>query len=141
MTGGAIVYALEPGLGADEFQEVLVASGLAPRRPAAYLERLGRMLAGSDLIVTARRDGRLVGVARTLTDFAFCAYLSDLAVARDVQGLGIGRRLIEETRRAAGPEANVLLTAAPGVEGYYEKIGMPRVAHAFRYDRDRKSVV
>ncbi|GAB6841415.1 GNAT superfamily N-acetyltransferase [Methylorubrum rhodinum] len=136
MVGEALVYALEPDLGAEEFQEVLVASGLAPRRPADFLERLGRMLAGSDLIVTARRDGRLVGVARTLTDFSFCAYLSDLAVARDVQGLGIGRRLIEETRRAAGPETSVLLTAAPGVEAYYEKIGMPRVAHAFRYDRE-----
>ena len=132
-----VVYALEPDLGAEAFQEILVASGLAPRRPAEYLERLGRILAGSDLIVTARLDGRLVGIARTLTDFAFCAYLSDLAVARDVQGLGIGRGLIEETRRAAGPETGLLLTAAPGVEGYYEAIGMPRVPHAFRYDRER----
>jgi GNAT superfamily N-acetyltransferase len=134
---GPIVYGLEPDLDAETFQGVLVESGLAPRRPAEYLERLDRMLRGSDLIVTARRDGRLVGVARTLTDFAFCAYLSDLAVARDCQGLGIGRRLIAETRAAAGPEASLLLTAAPGVEDYYEAIGMPRVPHAFRYDKER----
>ncbi|MGX5773447.1 GNAT family N-acetyltransferase [Methylorubrum zatmanii] len=134
---GAVVYALEPGLAADAFQGVLVASGLAPRPPADDLERLGRMLAASDLIVTARLDGRLVGVARTLTDFAFCAYLSDLAVARDVQGRGIGRRLIAETRAAAGPEVSLLLTAAPGIEGYYEAIGMTRVPQAFRFDRER----
>ena len=134
---GTVVYALEPDLDAESFQDLLVASGLAPRRPAALLERLGRMLAGSDLIVTARLDGRLVGVARTLTDFAFCAYLSDLAVARDCQGRGIGRQLIAETRAAAGPEASLLLTAAPGIEGYYEAIGMPRVPHAFRHDRER----
>ena len=132
-----IVYALEPELDAESFQGVLVASGLAPRRPADHLERLGRMLAAADLIVTARLDGRLVGVARTLTDFSFCAYLSDLAVDRDLQGRGIGRALIEETRRAAGPETSLLLTAAPGVETYYEGIGMPRVAHAFRYDKER----
>ncbi len=132
-----IVYALEPDLDADAFQGVLVESGLALRRPAEALERLDRMLRGADLIVTARRDGRLVGVARTLTDFAFCAYLSDLAVARDCQGLGIGQRLIAETRAAAGPEAALLLTAAPGVESYYEAIGMPRVPHAFRYDKER----
>ncbi|WP_232629553.1 GNAT family N-acetyltransferase [Methylobacterium sp. Leaf118] len=132
-----VVYAREPDLGAEAFQEVLVASGLAPRRPAEILERLGRMLAGADLIITARLDGRLVGVARTLTDFAFCAYLSDLAVARDVQGLGIGRGLIAETRKAAGPEASLLLTAAPGVEAYYDGLGMPRVPHAFRYERER----
>jgi len=132
-----VVYGLEPDLGAEAFRAVLVASGLAPRRPADDLERLGRMLAAADLVVTARLDGRLVGVARTLTDFAFCAYLSDLAVSRAMQGRGIGRGLIAATRAAAGPEAALLLTAAPGVEGYYEAIGMPRVAHAFRYDKER----
>ncbi|TFZ60713.1 GNAT family N-acetyltransferase [Methylorubrum sp. Q1] len=134
---GALVYGLEPDLDAATFEEVLVESGLDPRRPAADRERLDRILRGSDLIATARRDGRLVGVARTLTDFAFCAYLATLAVARDCQGLGIGRRLIDETRAAVGPEASLLLTAAPGIEGYYEAIGMPRVPHAFRYDRER----
>ncbi|MEN3209687.1 GNAT family N-acetyltransferase [Methylorubrum populi] len=132
-----VVYGLEPDLDAEAFQGILVESGLAPRRPAEYLERLDRILRASDLIVTARLGGRLVGVARTLTDFAFCAYLSDLAVARDCQGRGIGRRLIAETRAAAGPETSLLLTAAPGVEGYYEAIGMVRVPHAFRTDRER----
>ncbi|GJE79255.1 GNAT family N-acetyltransferase [Methylorubrum thiocyanatum] len=132
-----VVYGLEPDLDAEAFQGILVESGLAPRRPAEYLERLDRILRASDLIVTARLGGRLVGVARTLTDFAFCAYLSDLAVARDCQGRGIGRRLIAETRAAAGPETSLLLTAAPGVEGYYEAIGMARVPHAFRTDRER----
>ena len=134
---GALVYGLEPDLDAESFQAVLVESGLAPRRPAGDRARLDRMLRASDLIVTARLDRRLVGVARTLTDFAFCAYLSDLAVARDCQGRGIGRQLIVETRAAAGPEASLLLTAAPGIEAYYEAIGMPRVPHAFRYDRER----
>ncbi|MGN7125504.1 GNAT family N-acetyltransferase [Methylorubrum thiocyanatum] len=132
-----VVYGLELDLDAEAFQGILVESGLAPRRPAEYLERLDRILRASDLIVTARLGGRLVGVARTLTDFAFCAYLSDLAVARDCQGRGIGRRLIAETRAAAGPETSLLLTAAPGVEGYYEAIGMARVPHAFRTDRER----
>ncbi|CAO4141870.1 GCN5-related N-acetyltransferase [Methylorubrum thiocyanatum] len=132
-----VVYGLEPDLDAEAFQGILVESGLAPRRPAEYLERLDRILRASDLIVTARLGDRLVGLARTLTDFAFCAYLSDLAVARDCQGRGIGRRLIAETRAAAGPETSLLLTAAPGVEGYYEAIGMARVPHAFRTDRER----
>lgn len=134
---GGVVYAIEPDLDAEAFRGILVASGLAPRRPAEDLERLGRMLRASDLIVTARRDGRLVGVARTLTDFAFCAYLCDLAVARGGQGRGIGRRLIAETRAAAGPETSLLLTAAPGIEGYYDAIGMKRAPHAFRTDRVR----
>ncbi|MCP1547438.1 MULTISPECIES: GNAT family N-acetyltransferase [Methylorubrum] len=134
---GALVYGLEPDLDAETFWGVLVESGLEPWRPDEDLERLRRILKGSDLIVTARLGGRLVGVARTLTDFAFCAYLATLAVARDCQGLGIGRRLIAETRAAAGPEVSLLLTAAPGIEGYYEALGMPRVPHAFRTDRER----
>lgn len=134
---GALVYGLEPDLDAETFWGVLVESGLEPWRPDEDLERLRRILKGSDLIVTARLGGRLVGVARTLTDFAFCAYLATLAVARDCQGLGIGRRLIAKTRAAAGPEVSLLLTAAPGIEGYYEALGMPRVPHAFRTDRER----
>ncbi|MCJ2031760.1 GNAT family N-acetyltransferase [Methylobacterium sp. J-043] len=134
---GALVYGLEPDLDAETFWGVLVESGLEPWRRDEDLERLRRILRESDLIVTARLGGRLVGVARTLTDFASCAYLATLAVARDCQGLGIGRRLIAETRAAAGPEASLLLTAAPGIEGYYEALGMPRVPHAFRTDRER----
>ncbi len=60
------------------------------------------MLAHANLILTARQDGRLVGFARSLTDFCFCCYLSDLAVDKACQGQGIGKRLIEETRVQAG---------------------------------------
>jgi len=133
-----VVYGVEPSLDAAAFRRVLVESGLAPRRPADDLPRLARMLAAADLVVTARRDGALLGVARTLTDFAFCAYLSDLAVCRLAQGLGIGigQGLIAATRVAVGPQASLLLTAAPDAVGFYERIAMPRVPDAFRYDRE-----
>lgn len=131
-----IAYGIEPDLDAAEFRRVLVESGLAARRPADDLARLGRMLRQADLVVTARRDGALVGVARTLTDFSFCAYLSDLAVCRSAQGLKVGQGLIDATRAAVGPEASLLLTAAPGAVTFYDHIGMPRVADAFRYERE-----
>ena len=131
-----VVYGVEPDLDAAEFRRVLIESGLAPRRPADDLPRLVRMLGQADLVVTARRDGVLAGVARTLTDFAFCAYLSDLAVCRSVQGLQVGQGLIAATRVALGPEVSLLLTAAPDAVTFYDHIGMPRVADAFRYDRE-----
>ena len=72
------------------------------------------MLAHANLIVTARQDGRLVGFARSLTDFCWCCYLSDLAVDKACQGQGIGKRLIEETRKAAGGAiTTTLLLSAP----------------------------
>ena len=98
----AISYSREPSIGVDEFIDVLRQSGLGERRPIADSDRIGRMIANANLIVTARQAGKLVGVSRALTDFCYCCYLSDLAVDRAYQGHGIGKRLIEETRRHAG---------------------------------------
>jgi GNAT superfamily N-acetyltransferase len=122
-----IVYALEPELSAAEFRAVLIASSLGERRPVDERARLEQMLRQADVIVTARDGGRLVGVSRAITDFAFCCYLSDLAVELAYQHQGIGKQLVAETRRAAGEKSNLLLIAAPEAEGYYQKIGMKHV--------------
>ena len=119
-----ITYALEPALTAQEFHDMLVASTLGERRPVNDMARLEKMLRQADVIVTARDGQKLVGVSRAITDFAYCCYLSDLAVDEAYQHKGIGKRLIEETRNAAGPQAALYLLAAPKAEGYYPKIGM-----------------
>ncbi|KTT62618.1 GNAT family N-acetyltransferase, partial [Sphingomonas endophytica] len=103
----------------------------------ADTERMARMIANANLIVTARKAHQLVGVSRALTDFAYCCYLSDLAVDRQYQGHGIGKRLIAETRRFAGPESMCLLLSAPDSIGFYKTIGMPQPDNAFLYKRER----
>jgi predicted N-acetyltransferase YhbS len=133
----AIVYALEPDLSATAFRDVLVASTLGERRPVGDLARLERMLRQADIIVTARDDGRLVGVSRAISDFAYCCYLSDLAVDVAYQRQGIGKRLIDETRKAAGDDATVILVAAPAAETYYPKIGMTPIASGWMIPRTR----
>jgi GNAT superfamily N-acetyltransferase len=130
----APIYSVESNVTAEEFHQLLLASTLAERRPSD-LARLNRMLRGANLIVTARIDGLLVGIARSVTDWSFCCYLSDLAVSKDVQGQGIGRGLIEHTRKICGPEVSVILSAAPGAITFYESIGMPRLPDAFCYRR------
>jgi len=132
-----ILYAREATLDPSDFVDVLQRSGLAERRPVDDRGRIERMLAHANLIVTARDGNRLVGVSRALTDFAYCCYLSDLAVDRQYQRCGIGLRLIEETRRAAGPQAACILLSAPGALGFYRKIGMPQSDKAFVFERDR----
>jgi len=122
-----ITYAVEPNLTAQEFRDVLIASTLAERRPANDLPRLEKMLRQADVIVTARDGGQLVGISRAITDFAYCCYLSDLAVDAAYQRQGIGKRLIEETRIRAGESATLLLVAAPAAEDYYPRIGMQPV--------------
>lgn len=119
-----VAYSIEPDLSPAEFRDVLIASTLSERRPIADFARLEQMLRAADLIVTARDGPRLVGVSRALTDFAYCCYLSDLAVDSAYQRRGIGKRLIEETRVRAGEQATLILIAAPAAETYYPRIGL-----------------
>jgi ribosomal protein S18 acetylase RimI-like enzyme len=132
-----VTYAREPGLAAVEFRQVLLDSGLSSIRPVDDLARLEAMLNAADLIVTARlaSTGALVGVARGVTDFAWICYMSEVAVSRSAQGLGIGNGLMDETRRLLGPEVALVLASVPEAVGFYERIGMERVADAFWYPR------
>jgi predicted N-acetyltransferase YhbS len=119
-----VTYALEPDLGPDEFLDVLVRSTLAERRPVDEPETIRGMLQNAGVIVTARVDGRLVGISRAITDFSYCTYLSDLAVDRAHQRQGIGRELIRRTHEAAGLGTTLILLAAPAARTYYPSIGM-----------------
>jgi ribosomal protein S18 acetylase RimI-like enzyme len=130
-----IVYALEPDLTAPEFQNILLASRLAERRPVGDLERLDRMLRNADIVLTARESGRLVGISRAITDFSYCCYLSDLAVDVEYQRQGIGKRLVEQTRIQAGEKATLILVAAPAAESYYPNIGMTHLASCWAIPR------
>ncbi len=117
-------YQTEPHLSPAEFIDVLVRSTLAERRPVQDAEVIRAMLANADVTVTARLDGRLIGVSRALTDFAYCTYLSDLAVDRAHQRQGVGRELIRRTHEAAGLHTTLILLAAPAAREYYPHIGM-----------------
>jgi ribosomal protein S18 acetylase RimI-like enzyme len=135
-----IHYAREQTLDAAEFRRVLVESGLGASRPVDDEPRLKAMLSGANLIVTARLEQQgspLVGVARCMTDFSWNCYLSELAVVTSAQGLGIGKGLLDETRRLLGPTVSLILASVPDAVGFYERIGMPRMPDTFWYRRER----
>ena len=98
-------------------------STLGERRPVDRPDVFADMLKHANLTVTAWDGGRLVGIARSLTDFSYCAYLSDLAVDAQFQNRGIGRALIAETRARLQPECMIVLLAAPHANEYYPKVG------------------
>jgi GNAT superfamily N-acetyltransferase len=129
----------EQDVSVDEFRRLLIDSGLDRIRPVADEQRLHALLRGANLIVTARSGPQrtLLGIARCVTDFAWCCYLSDLAVARSAQGLGVGQRLLDEVRRQLGPEVSVTLVSVPEATGFYAKAGMAPLEHAFWYPRSR----
>lgn len=127
-----VEYAIEPELDPESFIRILEASGLARRRPVGDLPRIRRMLQDACVIVTARVDAVLVGVARSLTDHAFCCYLSDLAVDPAWQGRGIGRELIRRSHLEAGDQiTDLILLAAPEAETYYPHIGLKQFPDCF----------
>ena len=119
----SIHYEINRPITADQFIDVLKRSTLGERRPVDEPARIHAMLRHANLICTAWDANELVGVARSLTDFEFCCYLSDLAVDEQYQRKGIGKGLIQTTKSALGAKAKIILLSAPKAEGYYPKIG------------------
>lgn len=109
--------------------EVFRSSGI--NRPVEDEARIAQMLRYGNLTITAWHGGQLVGFARSLTDYCFCCYLSDLAVRSDYQRRGIGKKLIELTKAQVGEQTTLLLLAAPAAKDYYPKTGMDRYVDTF----------
>jgi GNAT superfamily N-acetyltransferase len=118
-----IAYRTGNDLDLDSLIDLYRRSTLGERRPIDDRQRMRTMLAAANLVVTAWDGDLLVGISRSLTDFAWATYLSDLAVRLDYQKRGIGKELIRKTQEAA-PQATVILLAAPAAETYYPHVGM-----------------
>lgn len=110
-------------LDVEEVIELYRRSTLGERRPVERPDQFAAMLANANLIITAWDEKKLVGIARSLTDFAYVAYLSDLAVDQAYQKMGIGQRLIAETKQRLWPECKIVLFSAPLANAYYPKLG------------------
>ena len=121
-----IQYTVNKPISAEQCIGLLKETTLGGRRPIDNLERIQGMLDHADLIVTAWAGEKLVGIARSVTDFNFCCYLSDLAVSETVQASGIGKELIRRTFLELKEGCTLYLVAAPQAVNYYPKIGMTR---------------
>lgn len=135
MSEPQIVYRIEETPGAEEVADLYRRAELI--RPVDDLERMGRMIAHANLIVSAREGERLVGIARALTDFSFCCYLADLAVDAEYQRRGVGKALIERVRQAIGAESMLLLLSAPKAMPYYPHVGFKAVENGWILPRTR----
>ncbi|KAB2824775.1 MULTISPECIES: GNAT family N-acetyltransferase [Aliivibrio] len=118
-----IDYKVNEPISAEQFITLLKKTSLGVRRPIDNIEKIQAMLDNSNLIVTAWGDGELIGIARSVTDFNFCCYLSDLAVDESIQSMGVGKYLILVTKEEVSSDCKLILLAAPQAEGYYPKIG------------------
>ena len=137
MTLAEIQYHTDRRVDVAAFKDMLERSGLAARRPVGDPQRLARMLAAYNLVLTAWSGEVLVGIATCWTDYAHSGYLADLAVAADCQHGGVGRKLVELARATVGPQVTLLLLSAPAAVGFYPKIGMERFQDCFIFRRSQ----
>jgi ribosomal protein S18 acetylase RimI-like enzyme len=131
----SIVYTQEQSLSAEDYAAVVGSTYMRDRRPVANLERTRRILMGSNVIVTAREDGEIVGVLRGISDGEWVCYVADLAVRDGQQRKGIGTGMLNECKRILGPGMGIVLVAYPEAVDYYKKIGMGEMP-AFYIDRE-----
>ena len=118
-------YRVGNQLDLDAVIELYGVSTLGQRRPIDDRGRMERMIENANLVITAWEGGLLVGISRSCSDFAYCTYLSDLAVRASHQRMGIGKELIRRTQNAA-PQATLILLSAPKAVDYYPHIGFTR---------------
>jgi len=118
-----IMYKINEAISPDMFVDILTRSTLGERRPIDDIGRLSDMLANADVLVLAFDGEKIVGLARSLTDFSYCCYLSDLAVDVAYQHQGIGKMLIAKTKECLKDGCKIILLSAPKATEYYPKIG------------------
>ncbi|MEO6548741.1 MAG: GNAT family N-acetyltransferase [Ferruginibacter sp.] len=118
---------------AEQVIELYNEAGLP--RPTKDPERIKKMFENSNLIVTAWDETKLVGVARTITDWSWSSYLADLAVSPGYKKAGIGKKLTEITRDRVGKQSMILLLSVSTAMEYYPKVGFTKEDRAFMISR------
>lgn len=133
MSGMKIDYKHDVTPSAEQIIDVYQSSGI--NRPISDIERIKEMYSNSNLILTAWDKDKLIGVSRALTDFCYCCYLSDLAVRKEYQKSGVGKKLIQLTKERLGEKVSLILLASPSAVDYYPKLGMKKINNGFTIKR------
>lgn len=133
-----IEYKINSPVSTEQFIQLLSQSTLAERRPVNNYECIDGMINNSNLIITAWHNEKLVGMARSVTDFHYACYLSDLAVDQKYQRKGIGIKLQSITQKQLGSECKLILIAAPAANAYYKHIGFTHNDRCWVLERNQK---
>jgi N-acetylglutamate synthase-like GNAT family acetyltransferase len=128
-----ITYKLDVTPTPEQVIELYENSGLP--RPTNDKDRIQKMYANSNLIITAWDKNLLVGVSRSITDWVWSCYLADLAVRDNYKKSGIGKTLIELTKQKVGEQSMVLLLSVPSALEYYPKVGFEKQESSFIINR------
>lgn len=130
-----IMYKSDITITPRDLSEIFRVSGI--KRPYENLGRLQQMLDHANVLVTAWDQEKIVGVARGLTDFSYCCYLSDLAVDQAYQHQGIGKQLIEQVKKELNEHVALILLSAPDAMDYYPKVGFDKIENGYIIKREK----
>ncbi|NDC31123.1 MAG: GNAT family N-acetyltransferase [Bacteroidetes bacterium] len=119
----------------EDIIDLYKSSGI--NRPIDDIDRIAQMYAHSNLVVSAWDEDKLVGIARSLSDFCYCCYLSNQAVRQEYKKLGIGKKLISLTKEKIGDQTMLLLLSATAAMDYYPKLNFEKVENGFIIKRIR----
>ena len=122
----SIEYHTDRKITTEQFIQILKDSTLAERRPVNDSNRMQKMVKNAAIMISAWDENLLVGIARSISDFAHWTYLADLAVHQKYHKKGIGKKLIELTRTVTGEDVNMILIAAPAAKDYYGHLGFSK---------------
>ncbi len=105
-----------------------VVSGTLKRVGMGYYEPTVHKKAfeNSHTTVFVYNEGTLIGFGRAIADDAYEGALYDIAVVPEFQGKGIGSTIVKSIL-ARLPHCSLILFAAPGKKGFYEKLGLRKM--------------
>jgi GNAT superfamily N-acetyltransferase len=127
MTNADIVITPGADVAAAELVELYGSVGWTAYTSAP--QRLEQAIAGSSFVVVAHRAGRLVGLARAVSDGVSVCYLQDVLVAPECRRQGVGRALVAAVLdQYVDVRQKVLLTDdEPDQRAFYESLGYQQV--------------
>ncbi|WP_238650625.1 GNAT family N-acetyltransferase [Paenibacillus piscarius] len=129
----ALEFKVNEPLLPEQLAEVFRLSGL--KRPYNDLERMGKMIDQADVLISCWDGDRVVGVARAITDYCYCCYLSDLAVVKEYQKRNIGKDLVQLLQKTLGDQVSIVLLSSEEALSFYPQIGFEQANNAFRIAR------
>lgn len=130
----SISYDVNDNVKPSELVALFKNSGI--KRPTD-VHRIDKMITNANLIISARKDGKLIGILRALTDLSYACYVSDLAVDRKYQNKGIGKKLVKLAHKVLGENVMILLLSSKEADAFYPHIGFEKVENAWRLPRKK----
>lgn len=126
------------GISVSEVGKLLASVGMRPRNKVA----MRRAIAASSDVAVACLESELVGFGRMVSDLTYYGTIWDVAVRKDLQGLGVGKQIVKLLLSQAKKRGLYMvgLFTSHDNRAFYEQIGFRFLedVHAMTVELERK---